>query len=291
MKKLLLLLFLSATTFASAQLVNVIELNTPSGSAYHVYEGHANGRFDYSLGSNVIVSASDVWIINGRLVTNDRHPDVDFPAAYEIIDDLSFPDLGIEGIWIDKTTRNVITVREQDFLTTTSFTPLVMAGFTFDDRTRTHYYRTDCDRHYRTYRSNDPFNPGRFLWSATWWSNWDSETNTGDYEGAAGIVSVPVANLSDLVAAIEAHSDSFGECGTCTGTDADYEVMNELVMNANAGYSAAGFNAWIDREGNELRWNRIARVGAKFVLSIGVGAQHEGTSFSYDCLEELLDAL
>ena len=295
LRKLFTLVFFAAVSTASAQLINVVELNTPSGSAYHVYEGSANGRFDYSLGSNVIVSASDVWIINGRLITNDRHPDVDFPAAYEIIGDLGMPDLGMEGKWFNKDTRDQITVREQDFLTINSFTPLVMAGFTFDERTQTHYYRTDCDRHYRTYRSNDPFNPGRYLWFTTWWSGWDAETNTGNYEAANGIISAPVANLSDLITAIDAHSDSFGECNTCIVPNSPAEDI--FAQLEPLGFRYEGFGLWIDRATDERgflvsRWNQIETRNGQFRLEVGAGSEgHTGTFTYFDCLDELIATL
>ena len=290
LRKLFTLVFFAAVSTASAQLINVAELNTPSGSAYHVYEGSANGRFDYALGGNVMTGFSTIWIIDGVLMTSDRHPDVDFSAGYQILDDLSIPELGMEGKWFDRTSRDEITVHETDYLTINPFTPLVMDGYTQDAIASNHYYRTDCDRHYRVVRSRNP--AGDAVWYALWWSGWDMDARRGTYEASVGNQE---STVEAVIAAVNAHSDSYGECNTCIVPNSPAEDI--FAQLEPLGFRYEGFGLWIDRATDERgflvsRWNQIETRNGQFRLEVGAGSEgHTGTFTYFDCLDELIATL
>ena len=288
MKRLLTILIFSASFFASAQLINVVELNSPTGAVKHVYEGSANGRFHYLstdyTGDLEFEEHSTIQVINGLLITSNDHPDVEVAAGYQMLPGFVrstaayISSLEGHGIFYNDLDREII-LQPRNYLPPSEDPLQPLRAEWESSHGESSWQNIVCRNRYRL--SYHPSGRTTVLWS---------EMNAaGEFVYRGSVIAF--ATVEEAYMAVQAHIIETNPCVSCTSTSAPHDVLNDLVVAADPSFNTAGFNAWIDREGNELRWNRIARVGERFVLSISVGAQHEGTSTSYDCLEELLDNL
>ena len=295
MRKLLLLLFLSASTFASAQLINIVELTDPTGSLRHVYEGSANGRFQYLspgyTGNLDFQSHSNIQIIDDLLITFSDHPGVDVAAGYQMLPgfernvDAYLSSIGSHGLWYNDLNRRVI-IAPSAYLPPSEDPLQPLRSEWTPSHGESSWENIVCRNRYRISYNQSTGN---------FWVLWSEMNIDGEYEQryGNGIVTPEQPHFTSADAAhsaVQAHIIATQPCAPlCTDTSIAHNYLDELVEAADSDFYTAGFTAWIDREGSENRWNRIEIGATQFVLEIGAGSEgHEGTRTSYDCLEELL---
>ena len=298
MKKLLLLLFLSATTFASAQrYITIVQLEASEGSTpehprvVHSYVGSDDGDFTYS--SDYTESSVATYTFNlgipPHLFTT---PTETYHADLGFLNNISqfHSNLGIHGTFLTPGNRPAV-LNPADILEINPYDVLVgwEPGTGVSEDRRWTYYA--CD--------------GNSIFMLSLFGNGFAVTEiTGRVPSALSAAGYPASthagtvfgNLEDVIDAVNNRVAELS-CGSCVNSSADYNRINSLIVAADAGFYFNDFTSWTDRETREdgfleASWNEIHVDGDQFVLIIETGGDGlSGTSTSYDCLEDLLDAL
>ena len=290
MKKLLLLLILSVTTFASAQTINVAELTVPGllSPTFHVYDSGSEGAFEYPEGT---VSSISSFTVDGRVLTtagDDYTMSIALATqARDRMNGLGHYGLFFSGqygpAWNIPASREPSFFLPDDIVQHAAFAAEIEANpnrwsaihaGTIPNHFR---YQDDCYRYEAVLTTSDN------QWHIDFWKNGVIDRRWPGY--------LPSYATSELaVARIKSHIETLPRCESCTGADAAYDDLNDLI--AAEGFEASGFTAWINRVGNANRWDRIEIDGDRFVLEIDTGSEGRvGIRTTYDCLEDLISDL
>ena len=288
-KKLILLLIFSATTFASAQTMTVVELTSNGGDAFgqsalhvlqgddlepYVYDGYTTNVLTYTLAGGVLTTPDGEYATVGSFENISRN------FIYR---------LGLTGKFFNAETNEQL---EDLALSLYHRNPLFAAFDANDDwvvypEATADYERIACGFVFRVGEIGPAYGYPRFMLFRGLESGGIPELlearNSFDYPGTY------FRSAEDVIDAVERLLVDSG-CTTCIGTDASYEELNALI--SALGYEAAGFTAWINRVGSANRWDRIEIDGDQFVLETDTGSEGRvGVRTSYDCLEDLIAAL
>ena len=145
MKKLLLLLVFSASLFASAQTVNIVELTLDSDIFKHIYPATtASSTFNYNLGEFTVSNTMHITFSESAIQIGDVSYNKARPEDYSGTDVESLiNDLGLNGKWFDSN-NNERLVRPVDFVVD-QYTPLRSDGWTAVASSTISYSKTICD--------------------------------------------------------------------------------------------------------------------------------------------------
>ena len=290
MKKLLLLLIFSATTFASAQTMTVEELTSTGSTTFgqsamhiiqgddltpYVYDGYTTSIATYTLRDGILTTP------NGEYATLGSFENISRNFIYR---------LGLTGKFFNSENNEEL---EGITLSLYHSDPLFAAFDANDDwvlypEATANYERIVCNYVYRVAelgpnRGYDQFLLGRQLIGDPASYEIVIARNHADHPGTY------FRYAEDVIAAVDQLAIDAG-CTTCIGTDTSYEELNALI--SAAGFESSGFTAWINRVGNANRWDRIEIDGDHFILETDTGSEGRvGVRTSYDCIEELLAAL
>ena len=290
-KILLLLLIFSATTFASAQTVTVIELTSSNGGGIfgtramhviqgddispYVYDGYTTSITSYTLRDGVLTTPTDMYSTVGQ---------------FEVISRNFIYRLGLTGKFFNAETHEEL----QNLALSSYHSGALFAEFDVNTdwvlypEATANYERIVCDYVYRVAELGPNHGHNQFLLSRETIGDPASfeiiiARNYVDHPGTY------FRNAADIIATVDQLAIDTG-CTTCIGTDTPYEELNALI--SAAGFEAAGFTAWTNRVGSANRWDRIEIDGDQFVLETDTGSEGRvGIRTSYDCLEELIAAL
>ena len=296
LKKLLLLLVFSATTFASAQTMTVVELTSSDGRgtfgprALHaiqgddlspyVYNGYTTRVTSYVLRDGVLNTP------DGRFVTVGPFEEVSRDFIYS---------LGLTGTFF-----NAVTKEPLQGVTLSSYhrDPLFDNLEAHPDWSRyeeapSYFVRRECGFVFLAAEIAPLNGYNQFLLSRNTEAGDSFELiiarNFFDYPGTY------FRTDADVIEAVDRLLADSG-CG-CTSTTAMGGEINALIIAAEPNYEAQGNGIWIDRDLRpngfaEPTWNQIEIDGSQFILEVGAGGDGlVGVRTSYDCLEELLDNL
>ena len=283
-KKILLLIF-TATTFASAQTINVAELNVPGlvSPTFHVYDSETDATFEYPEGTVASISS---FTVDGRVLTiTDEDYTMSIALATQARDRMR--GLGHYGLffsgqygpnWSIPASREPSFFLPDDVIQHAAFEAEIQANpnrWSQLGNLPNHFrYQDDCYRFEAVLTTSDN------QWHLNFWNNGVYSNNWPGYLPSYATSELAVAQIKD-------HLGDQPRCDTCTGTDAAYDDLNDLIVAE--GFVAAGFTAWINRVGNANRWDRIEMNGNQFILEIDTGSEgREGIRTSYDCLEDLI---
>ena len=309
-RNLFTLLFLSATFFASAQRhITVVQLEASTGSTssaherlFHVYSG--NNDFDLSYSDDYERSSTTTYSLSFRPVqfSYDGHSYQVGTSFLQSTQEV-FARLGRYGRFI-LPSRAIVS--QDDVLEISPYQILLDSGWRTGLQSsagnRWTYHPEGCDRNYVVAINGEGFiitelgpgygQPLAFVALDPGDAYPGSIATSSSYESTSISGGLEFVNLNEVIEAVNNRViEICGETEDCTGTDASHDDLNDLITLADPTFVTAGFNAWINRVGNELRWDRISRSGNTFTLEINAGSDHVGTRTSYDCLEELLAAL
>lgn len=290
MKKLLLLLIFSATTFASAQTMTVVELTSTGSTTFgqsamhiiqgddltpYVYDGYTTSIATYTLRDGILTTP------NGEYATLGSFENISRNFIYR---------LGLTGKFFNSENNEEL---EGITLSLYHSDPLFAAFDANDDwvlypEATANYERIVCDYVYRVAELGPNRGYDQFLLSRQMMDDPASfeiiiARNHADHPGTY------FRYAEDVIAAVDQLAIDAG-CTTCIGTDTPYEELNALI--SALGFEAAGFTAWENRVGSANRWDRIEIDGDHFILETDTGSEGRvGVRTSYDCIEDLLAAL
>ena len=210
-RNLLTLIFLSATTFASAQLINIVELNSATENIRHVYVGV--GSFNYSYGDYSIGDSSDIWILGGSLITNDGHPDVDFPARYEMLPGFVtstneyLSTVGVGGLFYNSQ-GNQIAINPRHYLASTgALLQMLRLDPEWDNIGDTTWMTVECSNKYSI-----SYNVSNGRASVVWWES----DGQGNFINPRPLQANYYNSIEDAYAAIQDHIIETTPCITGT---------------------------------------------------------------------------
>ena len=145
MKKLLLLLVFSASLFASAQTVNVVELTLGNDIFKHVYPATTvSSTFDYNLGEFTVSNTMHITFSESAVQIGDVSYNKARPEDYSGTDVESLiNDLGFNGKWFDSSNDERLV--SPNFFVVSPSSPLVMDGWTAAASSTTSFSKTICD--------------------------------------------------------------------------------------------------------------------------------------------------
>ena len=290
MKKLLLLLIFSATTFASAQTMTVVELTSTGSTTFgqsamhiiqgddltpYVYDGYTTSIATYTLRDGILTTP------NGEYATVGSFENISRNFIYR---------LGLTGKFFNSENNEEL---EGITLSLYHSDPLFAAFDANDDwvlypEATANYERIVCDYVYRVAELGPNRGYDQFLLSRQMMDDPASfeiiiARNHADHPGTY------FRYAEDVIAAVDQLAIDAG-CTTCIGTDTPYEELNALI--SALGFEAAGFTAWENRVGSANRWDRIEIDGDHFILETDTGSEGRvGVRTSYDCIEDLIAAL
>ena len=290
MKKLLLLLIFSATTFASAQTMTVVELTSTGSTTFgqsamhiiqgddltpYVYDGYTTSIATYTLRDGILTTP------NGEYATLGSFENISRNFIYR---------LGLTGKFFNSENNEEL---EGITLSLYHSDPLFAAFDANDDwvlypEATANYERIVCDYVYRVAELGPNRGYDQFLLSRQMMDDPASfeiiiARNHADHPGTY------FRYAEDVIAAVDQLAIDAG-CTTCIGTDTPYEELNALI--SALGFEAAGFTAWENRVGSANRWDRIEIDGDHFILETDTGSEGRvGVRTSYDCIEDLIAAL
>ena len=280
MKKLLMLLVFSASFFASAQTVNVIELSSSTGAVKHVYKGDAGDRFDYTAGDLTFVSQSSFEVVSNTLIESSNNYKMTPPFLRYV--NIYLDQVGSEGIFYGAT-NNRIAVSPANYMASTAmFLETLRADPAWSSFGDTTWMTVECEHRYSI-----SYNPS----TRRAWVTWSEIDDQGNFANPRALRPLHYDSIEEAHTAIQDHIIETAPCDRCTYTFDSHDDLNALIVATDPSFNTAGFSAWIDRVDNELRWNRISITGDVFTLEVGAGSEQVGTRTTYDCLEELLSNL
>ena len=318
MKKILLLLIFSATTFASAQQINVVDVAVPGRPTYkHVYLTENADLFTYA--SNAVVSISSFAVENSMLTIGNDQYSMSNPLIVQAVERMN--ELGVYGLFFNIANGpswdfqsgverrwylpdNMITeaaLLEDPNWNFGPVTETVIVPVTEENPTgiiNVEVNRWVFDNGCTRYEAALATNPGN-EWTITWWRGERIRENFGGW--------LDVQSTSEgVVAAVNRHLPSQGECSTCINTDSPIDVKYAL-LNGGRGFSdyVEGVTDWVpsgltntiwiyqDANGNGL-FDQITERNGNFILYKSVAGDAGGlppATGTYECLADVVDAL
>ena len=299
MKKLLMLLVFSASFFASAQTMTVVELTSTASDgrgtfgphALHaiqgddlspyVYEGYTTSVRSYTLIQGVLTTPDDTYSTLGSFERVSR----DF--IYR---------LGLTGKFFNaRTNEELEGVRLSSYHREPLFANLeANPDWGRDPLAPSYFERRDCGFIFQVAEIGPAYGHPRFMLTRNTDDGSNFEIiiarNFFDYPGTY------FRTDADVIEAVERVLVDSG-CAGCIGTNATLLEINTAIVAAESNYESQGNGTWIDRDVRPngflaATWNVIQIDGEQFTLEVGAGGDGtNGVRTSYDCLEELLDNL
>ena len=302
-KKLLLLLVFAATTIASAQTINVVELNIPlrSDNIFHVYLAEHEDIFEYPEGVTTVTSSFTAE--SGVLTIGGTEYDMSNSLAVQAIERMEV--LGTYGLFFNESFGPDWGVRSGSqppsfFLPDSAVSE---AAFNADPNWYTELDNLGISRWVRDngctrYEAVLPRIPGN-QWTITWY------IETRDPAGFQGWLDDETSS-EGVVSAVANHLRTQPVCDTCINTDSPISEKY-MLLNDGRGFSdyVPGTTDWIpsgatntvwtyqDQNGNGL-FNQISEVNGQFILYIDVAGDAGGlptATGTFDCLADLIAAL
>ena len=299
LKKLLLLLVFSATTFASAQTMTVVELISSDGRgtfgphAFHAIQGDDLSPYVYD---GYTTSVTTYTLIDGVLTT----PDGEYSSVglFERESRDFIYNLGLTGRFFNATTSEPLQgVRLSSYHREPLFDNLeAHPDWSRYEEAPSYFIRRDCGFVFLVAEIAPLNGYNQFLLSRN--------TDAGDsYEliiarnFGLGYPGTYFRTDADVIEAVDRLLVDSG-CG-CTSTSDSAVSIDSLIREAEPNYEYQGNGSWLDRDIRPngfaaATWNTIEidEDTNTFILEVEAGGDgRTGTRTSYDCLEELLDNL
>ena len=253
MKKLLLLLVFSASFFASAQSVEIVELTrTVSGTSdviKHIYPAStASSTFDYSLGQyvnpmnsqyNLSATSLDLNGVSYSL-TGSQTATSDWASYQRFV-----RDLGVNGKWYNSSNEE-ITIHQSQYVANNPFIGFAGTDWIVSDSSNA-YYMTSCGITFTAaYNSGTSINGGTFLLHST------LDGIIGNFNDADRVVNT-VAGYSFFVCEIV--EDFPGQwILNEDGRTATLLHSSGNVYHAQPRPGGGGFIVWVRGDGNESEY-------------------------------------